>query len=111
MTIEELFFELLQVAVGTRKSLSRVPTAREWGELYSMATRQALIGVAFAGVNHLRGDGDFVASIGIPEALYLKWLGMTVKVQQRNRMMNEECVAVTKQLVHDGLACCVLKGQ
>lgn len=26
-------------------------------------------------------------------------------------MMNEECVAVTKQLVHDGLACCVLKGQ
>ena len=40
-----IFFELLQVAVGTRSRLSVVPTAEEWQALYDMAARQTLIGV------------------------------------------------------------------
>lgn len=126
MGIEQLFFELLQVAVGNRRSLSRVPTATEWGELYNMATRQALTGVCFVGLQRLSNDntshstssGQAVSSAqahnataNLPELLRLKWLGIAAKIQQRNQMMNEECVAVTKQLVHDGLACCILKGQ
>lgn len=46
----DLFYELIQVAVGNRSSLSRVPTAAEWGELYNLATRQALTGVCFVGL-------------------------------------------------------------
>lgn len=105
--MEKLFFELIQVAVGTRKCLSREPSAAEWGELYNMATKQALTGVCFVGLQRLKSAGE----VAIPEVLYLKWLWMAAKIQQRNRMMNEECVAVTKQLMHDGLSCCILKGQ
>lgn len=49
MCIEKIFFELLQVAVGNRKSLSRVPSATEWALLFDMSKKQALVAIAFAG--------------------------------------------------------------
>lgn len=105
--MEKLFFELIQVAVGTRKCLSREPSAAEWGDFYNMAIRQALTGVCFVALQRLQPS----ETLNLSEALRLRWLGIAAKIQQRNEMMNEECVAVTKQLVHDGLACCILKGQ
>lgn len=111
LDMEKLFFQLLQVAIGNRKSLSRVPSAAEWGGLYALAKKQALVGIAFAGINRLRGDSDFGSSIGVPEVLYLKWLGMVAKIQQRNKVLNEACVELVRQYTHDGLSCCILKGQ
>ena len=54
MTIEQLFFELTQVAIGTRICLSHTPSADEWGELYAMAKKQSLIGICFAAVQKLQ---------------------------------------------------------
>lgn len=119
MSIERIFFELLQVAVGNRKSLSRVPTAREWGELYNMATRQALTGVCFVALQRLSNDNPSTNSgqanhtpstINLPEALRLRWLGMAAKILQRNASALEVCKEVVQQFTHDGLQCCVLKG-
>ena len=50
MKLEDLFFELMQVALGTRICLSHTPSADEWGELYAMAKKQSLVGICFAGV-------------------------------------------------------------
>lgn len=36
-----LFYELIQVAIGRRGSLSRVPSAEEWSMLYGLALKQA----------------------------------------------------------------------
>ena len=33
------FFELIQVAIGTRICLYQTPSADEWGELYAMAKK------------------------------------------------------------------------
>lgn len=111
----ELFFELLQVAIGTRKSLSVVPTEAEWNLLFELSKKQALTAIAFRGISHLReekasGD-DFGGNVGIDEMTYLKWLGLTAKVAQRNKELNEECAKVCAEMAHDGLQCCVLKGQ
>lgn len=38
--MEHLFFELIQVSLGTRICLSNTPSANEWGELYAMAKKQ-----------------------------------------------------------------------
>lgn len=118
MTIDQLFFQLLQVAIGTRKALDRLPTSEEWGSLFDMSMKQALTAIAFSGVTrliHSTGLGtsasDFGASLGIPESVYLKWLGLTAKVAQRNRDVSAACVELVKQYAHDGLTCCVLKGQ
>lgn len=46
--LDKLFFELIRVAVCTQESLSRLPSEREWGELYKMAQKQSLAGVCLA---------------------------------------------------------------
>lgn len=35
--MNSLFFEIIQVALGTRPYLSRTPSEAEWGEMYKMA--------------------------------------------------------------------------
>lgn len=110
MLLGNLFFELLQVAIGNRKSLSRTPSEGEWGELYAMATRQALIGICFVGVQKLSITPQ-PYTINLQEALRLRWLGMAAKIQLRNKVVSDACVELVKQYTHDGIQCCILKGQ
>ena len=71
-----------------------------------MADMQALIGICFRGVQRLRKLG-----YDIPTDLYMKWLGMAAKIQQRNELMNRRCVEVQRMLVKEGLKSSILKGQ
>lgn len=110
--INNLFFELIRVAIGSQESLSRLPSAREWGELYKMAEKQSLVGVCFAGLQRLGADADEgFARIGISEMLYLTWMGMAVKIQQKNELMNMRCIELQEKLSVDRYVSCVLKGQ
>lgn len=104
--INNLFFQLIQVAIGTRICLSHAPSADEWGELYVMAKKQSLVGVCFAGVQRLQQQRQEP-----PEMLYLTWMGMAAKIQQRNQIVDEQCVALQKQLATDRQRSSILKGQ
>lgn len=103
---EDLFFELVQVALITRTCLSHTPSEDEWVKLYSIAKKQSLIGVCFAGVQKLQNQGQ-----ALPEKLYLTWMGMVAKIQQRNEVVNRQCVELQERLAEDGYRSCVLKGQ
>lgn len=112
--IENLFFELLQIAIGTRQSLSVAPSVKQWSELFALSKKQTLVAICFQGLfflNRSLGDDDFGASLGIDEIIYLKWLELTARTAHQNKEMNAECARLTKLLTHDGFHCCVLKGQ
>lgn len=113
--MEDLFFELLQLAVGTRDNLSCVPTAEQWRQLFELSKKQALTAIAFHGLCRLKESNedscDFGGGIGIDEVTYLKWLGLTTKVAQKNKHLSETCASLCKELAHDGLYSCILKGQ
>ena len=47
---EYLSFELLQVAVGNRKSLSGGVADADWHRLFEFCKKQALIGIGFTAV-------------------------------------------------------------
>lgn len=80
--MNELFFELIQVALGVRVCLSHSPTAGEWKLIYDIAKKQSLVGVCFAGVQKLV-DSEKEDYCGMNELLYLTWMGMAAKIQQK----------------------------
>ena len=86
--------------------LSYTPSAGEWGDLYAIAKKQSLVGVCFAGVQKLQKQEQCP-----PEQLYLQWMGMAAKIQQRNDLVNKQSAEVYSRIVADGGRACVLKGQ
>ena len=101
-----MLFELIRVALGVQDCLSHSPTADEWGKLYDMAKKQSLVGVCFAGVQMLVNQHQEP-----PEMLYLTWMGMAAKIQQRNEVVNQQCEEVQKMLAEKGFRSCIFKGQ
>lgn len=104
--MESLFIDLIRVSVGSASCLSSTPSDSEWEALYDLSKKQSLVGVCFAGVRALQKQHQ-----GPPELLYLKWMGMAAKVQQRNDLMNQRCVEVQQRLNDDGFKSVILKGQ
>ena len=102
----QLFFELIQVAIGRRTNLSHTPTVKEWEELYRMAESQTILGICFAGVKRLQGTEHCV-----PVPLFMQWLAIAAKIQQRNEYMDNKTAEVWTLLNKAGLECAVLKGQ
>ena len=102
----KIFFELIQISLGHKKCLSRTPSVAEWGLLYDTAKKQSLVGVCFAGVQMLVNQHREP-----PEMLYLTWMGMAAKIQQRNEVVNQQCEEVQKMLAEKGFRSCIFKGQ
>ena len=99
--MQELFFELIRVAIGKLFCLSRTPSEKEWKELYEMAKKQSLVGVCFAGVQRLV-NSESENYCGMPEMTYLTWMGMAAKIQQRNEVVNQQCVEVQRMIAEKG---------
>lgn len=51
--IEQLFYQLIRVALGTQETLSPTPSPKQWQALYDMAKKQSLVGICFVGVQRL----------------------------------------------------------
>lgn len=110
--LNTLFFELIRVAIGAQETLSRLPSEVEWEKLFEMAMKQSLVGICFAALQRLGADSDEgYTRIGISEMLYFTWMGMAAKIQQKNEIVNAQCVELTNKFRLDGFDVVVLKGQ
>lgn len=99
-------FELLQLALGTRESLSFSLSEERWKAFHAFCAKQALTGIGFAAVERL-----YVQGTECPKALRMEWMGRTMLIEQRNTLMNDACRSVSAMFARDGFSCCVLKGQ
>lgn len=105
--LNSLFFELIQVSIGRRYVLSRVPSAKDWSALYGLSVKQAVAGVCFCGVQRLPKEQRAC----LPELLRMQWLAFASRIQTRNELMNRRCVEVQRMLEKEGLKSSILKGQ
>ena len=101
-----LFFQLIQVAIGRRDSLSRVPSAKEWCALYGLSVMQAVSGVCFCGVQRLPKEQKAC----LHESLRMQWLALATQIKQRNEVMNSATQKALELFRKDGFYCTVLKG-
>ncbi len=104
------FFRLLRVAIGTAQDLDGTPTAEDWQQLYLLAERQALTGIAFAGVQTLKRTCPDQVKL-LPQALRMKWLASAVAIHERNELMNRRCAELQRILTSRGVRCSIFKGQ
>lgn len=103
--MEQLFFELLQVALGLRSRLSSVPTEETWCALKDMAQMQALTGIAFHGAESLPQEQ------WPPKEMVIQWLAMANSIKQRNLLTTRICQELQKRYNDAGFDSCILKGQ
>ena len=101
-----MFFEFLQVAIGNRKSLSVSVADADWLRLFEFCKKQALIGVGFTAVEKLHAMG-----VVCPAALRMQWMALTLQIEKRNDLLNQQCRQLTELYKHDGFSTCILKGQ
>lgn len=100
-----LFFQLIQVAIGRRESLSEIPSAGVWSSLLDMAVKQGLVGICGSAIERLP-DGQRP-----PRVVALKWAFLVNKIELRNKWLNVKCCELTELLDSDGFCSSILKGQ
>ena len=103
-----LFVELIQIALGTRTELSRIPSENDWQQIYEIAAKQSLVGIVLSGIEELRAKGF---EVNVPKVLLLQWIGEVQMIEQRNNKLNEAAEYLTRIIKNGGLRSCVLKGQ
>ena len=103
--MERTFFELIQVSLGTREKLSRVPSDAQWRVLFEEADRQAITGVLLHGIERLPKEQRPYID------LLLEWIGTGEVIKQLNKHLDQQTARVWKMLKEAGLEAVVLKGQ
>ena len=86
--------------------MSFTPSGNDWQRLYQFCERQALLGIGFTAVERLHGMG-----VECPKPLMMRWMAMALQIEKRNEALNGQCRKLTERYGHDGLRCCILKGQ
>ena len=103
-----LFFELIQVAIGERNTLSQIPTDEEWQCLFDESVRQSLVGVMMSGMERLYKQ---TATAKPPIKLFYQWVGVVTQIEQTNEKLNDAAAQLNSIFKNGGVRSCVLKGQ
>ena len=103
---QSLFFELVQVAIGRRVVMTRIPTAQEWEMLFVTAQKQAVVGIMLSALRTLEKSGAKP-----PKGLLLKWIGLGMQIECQNKICNQRCLEISRLFAGGGFKSCVLKGQ
>lgn len=105
-----LFYEFLGVAIGTRETLSYVPSTQDWNDIFLLAKKQALLGVCFNAIQRIH-DLHPELEVNLPAKLRLQWVGIAIRIQVRNEELNKQCQIIQTKFLNAGLQSCILKGQ
>ena len=92
--------------------MSQMIASMDWQELYSFASKQALLGLCFDGIERLGKEyPEELKQNPIGRELLTNWMGMAQQIRRQNMKVNAVAGKLFAMLREDGLRCCVLKGQ
>ena len=106
------FFAFLKYCLGYKENMSRVIAGMNWHELYSFASKQALLGLCFEGIERLGEEyPEELKRNPIGRELLMTWMGKAQQIRRQNMKVNVVASKLFSMLREDGMRCCVLKGQ
>ena len=105
-------FAILQFCLGYKENISNVVARMDWQELYSFASKQALLGLCFEGIERLGKEyPEELKRNPIGRELLMTWMGKAQQIRRQNMKVNAVASKLFSMLREDGLRCCILKGQ
>lgn len=92
--------------------MSKIVACVNWQELYSFASKQALLGLCFEGIERLGKEyPDELRLNPIGRELLMTWMGKAQQIRRQNMKVNAVAGKLFSMLREDEQRCCVLKGQ
>ena len=105
-------FAFLRYCLGYKGDMSRVVAGMDWQELYSFASKQALLGLCFDGIERLGKEyPEELKRNPIGRELLMNWMGKAQQIRRQNMKVNAVAGKLFSMLREDGVRCCILKGQ
>ena len=106
------FSAFLKYCLGYKGNMSKIVAGMNWHELYSFASKQALLGLCFEGIERLGEEyPEELKRNPIGRELLMTWMGKAQQIRRQNMKVNAVASKLFSMLREDGLRCCILKGQ
>ena len=106
------FFAFLKYCLGSKEDMSKVIAGMNWQELFSFASKQAILGLCFDGIERLGKEYPEELRLNpIGRELLMAWMGKAQQIRRQNRKVNTVASKLFSMLREDGVRCCILKGQ
>ena len=107
-----VFFAFLKYCLEYKGNMSRMVAGMDWQELYSFASKQALLGLCFEGIERLGEEyPEELKRNPIGRELLMTWMGKAQQIRRQNMKVNAVASKLFSMLREDGMRCCILKGQ
>ena len=105
-------FLFLNYCLGKKVDMSMVVAKIDWRQLYTFASRQALLGFCFDGIERLTKEfSEELKQNPMGRDLLMTWMGAAQQIRRQNMKMNAVAGKLYSKFREDGLRCCILKGQ
>ena len=92
--------------------MSMVVAKIDWRQPYTFASRQALLGFCFDGIERLTKEfSEELKQNPMGRDLLMAWMGKAQQIRRQNIKVNVVASKLYSMLREDGLRCCILKGQ
>lgn len=109
-SINDIFYRLIRISIVKDTDFPFVLSSQEWKSIYVIAKNQALLGICFASIERLYKNQPDVL-VNLPIELKMQWYAIATNIQNRNKIINNQCATLQKDLLTQGLNSCILKGQ
>ena len=105
-------FVILQYCLGYKGNISNVVASIDWQKQYSFASKQAILGLCFDGIERLGKEyPEELKKNPIERDLLMTWMSKAQQIRRQNMKVNVVASKLYSMLREDGLRCCILKGQ
>lgn len=102
----------LNYCLGKKVDMSMVVAKIDWRQLYNFASRQALLGFCFDGIERLTKEfSEELKQNPMGRDLLMTWMGAAQQIRRQNVKVNAVAGELYSKFREDGLRCCILKGQ
>ena len=106
------FFAFMRYCLGYKRNISNVVAGMDWQKLYSFASKQAILGHCFYGIERLGKEySEELKRNPIERELLMTWMGKAQQIHRQNMKVNVVASKLYSILREDGFRCCILKGQ